>query len=104
VEKATIQDQGKEGLKAFLSFDKLIVPSFIKVIFYLEVTIFLLIGVLLIGSGMASTFGGGFQVFLGLLVLFFGPLFSRVACELTIILFKIHDQLKIGNERQKDSL
>nr|WP_306770752.1 DUF4282 domain-containing protein [Isachenkonia alkalipeptolytica] len=86
-------------MKAFLSFDKLIVPSFIKVIFYLEVTIFLLIG-----SGMASTFGGGFQVFLGLMVLFFGPLFSRVSCELTIILFKIHDQLKIGNERQKDIL
>ena len=99
--KLDIQQQGKEGLKAFLSFDSMIVPSIIKGIFYLGVGLCLLFGVMLIGSGLTSTFGGGAQVFGGLMVILIGPIIIRIQCELIIILFKIHEELKIANRKPR---
>jgi len=36
----------------------------------------------------------------GVSVLIFGPLLIRILCELDIILFKIHDELKAANDRR----
>jgi hypothetical protein len=40
-------------------------------------------------------------VAVGLVMLIFGPLLIRILCELDIILFKIHDELKESNDRQR---
>jgi hypothetical protein len=37
----------------------------------------------------------------GLLIMFIGPLLIRLACEFYILLFKIHDELKLTNDREK---
>jgi hypothetical protein len=37
----------------------------------------------------------------GLATIVFGPLLVRLYCELLIVIFKIHDELKISNDRQQ---
>lgn len=37
----------------------------------------------------------------GLAVMVFGPILVRIACELDIILFSIHDELKAANDRAR---
>ncbi|HEY1189018.1 MAG TPA: DUF4282 domain-containing protein [Gemmata sp.] len=37
----------------------------------------------------------------GLAVMAIGPLLTRLYCELLIIIFKIHDELKLANDRQQ---
>ncbi|GAU75681.1 DUF4282 domain-containing protein [Fusibacter sp. 3D3] len=84
----------KEGLvKTFLSFDKMITPTLIKIIFYIGILLSTLTGLSMILSGMRSHFGGGIQVLLGLLTLVISPIVVRVYCELLIVIFKIHDSL-----------
>lgn len=41
------------------------------------------------------------QFFTGLLMATVGPLLIRLACEFYILLFKIHDELKLTNDREK---
>ncbi len=84
----------KEGIvKTFLSFDKMITPTLIKIIFYIGIIMSTLTGLSMIFSGMRAHFGGGIQVFLGLLTLVISPIVVRVYCELLIVIFKIHDSL-----------
>lgn len=84
----------KEGIvKTFLSFDKMITPTLIKIIFYIGIIMSTLTGIGMILGGMRSHFGGGIQVFLGLLTLVISPIIVRVYCELLIVIFKIHDSL-----------
>ena len=84
----------KEGIvKTFLSFDKMITPTLIKIIFYIGIIMSTLTGLSMILSGIRSPFGGGIQVFLGLLTLVISPVVVRVYCELLIVIFKIHDSL-----------
>ncbi len=77
----------------FISFDKMITPSIIKIIFWLGVAISIISGLIIIIGGIASPYGGGGEVISGLLFIIFGPLMTRVYCELLILLFKIHDNL-----------
>lgn len=77
----------------FLNFNKMITPSIIKIIFYIGVAVTVLAGIGMIGSGLNSTYGGGFEVFSGVLFLLLGPLVIRVYCELLIVIFKMHESL-----------
>lgn len=36
----------------------------------------------------------------GVMILVFGPVLVRLYCELLIIIFKIHDELKVANDRR----
>ena len=84
----------KDGLlKSFLSFDKMITPVIIKVLFYIGVIISILIGISLILNGVNAYFGGGALVFLGLLTIILGPIMVKVYCEILIVIFKIHESL-----------
>ena len=78
----------------FLSFDKMITPTLITVLFYIFLGASALTGISLIITGFSSSFGGGFMVFYGFMVLLIGPIFARVYCELLIVLFKIHSRLR----------
>lgn len=75
------------------SFDKMITPVIIKIIFWIGLVASGILGLLLIFSGLTASFGGGGQVVTGLLALVVGPIFARVYCELLILFFKIHESL-----------
>lgn len=91
--------------KEFISFDKMITPSIIKILFWIGLIMAVVIGLVSIGSGITSVYGGGAQVFMGIIIIILGPLTVRVYCELLIIIFKIHENLveinKNGKEQEK---
>ena len=72
-------------MKKVLFFDSMLTPKIITAVYWL-----LLLGVLI--SGMGSIFNGEFLVGIGLLI--GGAIGVRIWCELLIVLFKIHDNLK----------
>ncbi|WP_439509845.1 DUF4282 domain-containing protein [Marinimicrobium koreense] len=71
--------------KDLFFFDRMLTPSIITVVYWL-----LLLSVLVGGIGMM--FGQSFFAGLGIIV--FGTLGVRIWCELLIVLFKIHQNLK----------
>lgn len=80
-------------LKEISSFDKMITPVIIKIIFWLGIAGSVIAGLSAIISGAGSSYGGGAQVLTGLLILIFGPISTRIYCELLIILFKMYELL-----------
>jgi len=78
----------------FLSFEKMITPAIIKVIFWVGVVMSVLSGIGMIITGLSSFYGSGMNVFTGLLTIIIGPLLARVYCEILMIFFKIHESLK----------
>lgn len=80
-------------LNDFLKFDKMITPVIIKIIFWVGLVFSILIALATIISGLASPYGGGMEVLIGLAMLFLGPLVVRIYCELLIVVFKINDSL-----------
>ncbi|WP_024460110.1 DUF4282 domain-containing protein [Marinimicrobium sp. LS-A18] len=71
--------------KDLFFFDRMLTPSIITVVYWL-----LLLSVLVGGIGMM--FGQSFFAGLGIIV--FGAVGVRIWCELLIVLFKIHQNLK----------
>lgn len=80
-------------LKDFASFDNMLTPTIIKILFWLGVVLSMLFGLVMIFQGLTSSFGGGVTVFIGLLWLVLGPVATRIYCELLIVIFKIHENL-----------
>ena len=84
-------------------FDRLMGKSLIKIVYYLGlagIVIWALIA-LVAGIGASAYDGGGAVagVLIAVSILVFGTLFWRLSCELWIILFKIHDELKAANTK-----
>ena len=70
----------------FLTFDELITPTIISIIYW--------IGIVLIVLGALSSMFAGFGAFIiGLIGAAIGLIFWRVWCEVMIILFRIHGDL-----------
>ena len=95
-------------LKKFMTFDEMITPTIIKVIYWIGL-IFVAIGslVTLFGSLMAGEFGG---IIGAIFLAVFGFLMVRVYCELIILGFKgveylknINDKLDASNNRDSFS-
>lgn len=79
-------------IKNLLFFDEMITPKIINFVYWL-----LLIATVL--SGLGAMFGGygGFSIggiFAGLAMIIGGAIGIRIWCELLIVLFKIHENLK----------
>lgn len=87
----------------FIKFDKMITPSIIKVLFWIGVGVSVITGLIMLIGGIASPYGGGLQVLSGLLTIIFGPLMTRVYCELLILFFKIHENLNDLNQKVSES-
>jgi hypothetical protein len=69
-------------------FDSMLTPKIITFVYWL-----MLLGCVVSGIGtMFSSYGGGFISGVGIIV--FGAIGSRIWCELLIVLFKIHENLK----------
>lgn len=72
-----------------LHFDSMLTPKIITLVYWL-----LLGGVLLSGLGTMFTQGGFSGLISGILVILFGAIAARIWCELLIVLFKIHENIK----------
>ena len=93
----------------FLTFRLLITPWLIELVFWMGVIACIVGGSMIIGTSFdrpnptasktdhfsATTFA------LGLAMMLLGPLMLRLFCELFIIIFKIHDELKEANDRHR---
>ncbi len=67
----------------FLRFRKFVTPVVIEGIFWLLVLLSLVMGIVVIVQGNAW----------GLAMIFLGPVFARIACELAMVQFGIYDVL-----------
>jgi hypothetical protein len=80
-------------LRELLTFKKMITPVIIQTLFWIGTGIAVVAGLIGIGSGLSSSYGGGSQVLAGLLILVLGPIFARIYCELLILLFRMYETL-----------
>jgi hypothetical protein len=95
----------------FLRFKKMVTPIIIQILFWIGVVTSVIVGIVLIVGGVSGrAYGGGTQVFLGILWLLLGPVIARIWCEVLIVLFSINDTLteiknllKKGNTETKVS-
>ena len=71
----------------------MITPTIIKFLFWLGLGISVIVGLILIVTGVTTRYGGGGQALLGVLVLVMGPLAVRLQCEFIMVIFKIHETL-----------
>lgn len=97
-------------LKSFLSFERMITPVIIKVLFWITLLASIIGGVIVffggiisgISNGEIGTILGG--LFGGPLVIVLGILISRIYFELLILVFRINETLtdikKIMKEKQ----
>jgi uncharacterized membrane protein len=76
-----------------LTFKKMITPVIIQTLFWVGTGIAVIAGLIGVGSGLSSSYGGGSQVLAGLLILVLGPVFVRIYCELLILLFRMYETL-----------
>lgn len=95
-----------EMIKQLVSFDKMITPTIIQVLFWIGVGLSALFGIITIFTGLAQMFSGygeGFIGFItmivGLITIGVGVLASRIYCELLIVVFKMHQSLVSINEK-----
>jgi uncharacterized membrane protein HdeD (DUF308 family) len=89
----TTQSPAIVFLKDFLTFRFMIAPILIQVMFW-SVTALLVVGgvVKIIQSFGKHGTGDDFRD--GFLAIVFGPILLRLWCEVLMLLFKIHDELK----------
>jgi len=81
------------GIKDFLSFDRLLTPSIIKLVYFIGVVVIILSGVIA-AFGSLSSYGGGFFGFLlSIIGAIFGLVAWRVTIEATIVFFGIFERL-----------
>lgn len=80
-------------MNQLLSFDKMITPVIIKILFWVGVVVSIFTGFILIATAFTYNGSGLLQVISGLFVAAIGVLMSRVYCELLIIFFKMNESL-----------
>ena len=80
-------------MQDFLNFNKMLTPTIIKVIFLVGSVLSVIGGLFVMVAGAQQPYGGGAAVFMGFLMILFGPFVTRVYCELLIVQFKMHEAL-----------
>ncbi len=82
-------------MKDIFCFNTMLTPKIIVVVYWL-----LLFSVLVSGFGTMFAVSGFGGILSGLFVMMIGALGVRIWCELLIVLFKIHDNLKKLADRE----
>jgi hypothetical protein len=84
-------------LRDLFQWERFITPSIIKIFYWLAIGLSLLLGVSGILSGLAMMFlnplGGLVAVIGSLIGIFIGVIFSRIAAEYILIMFRINEHL-----------
>lgn len=92
-------------MNQFFSFDKMITPTIIKILFWIGLGISITVGFTFILSGATARYGGGSgRILIGLLTLVVGPLVVRLQCEFIIVMFKIHETLVLIQTKEKEKI
>lgn len=79
-------------MKNLFSFDAMLTPKIITFVYW-----FLLLVAVLTGIGAMSAGYGGFTIgkfLIGLVIIVGGCVGARIGCELSIVLFKINENIK----------
>jgi len=79
-------------MQDLLSFNRMITPVFIHVIYWIGI-----VAVMLAGFGVVA---GGGGILKGLLAMVVGVIVVRVGCEVLIVLFRINDNLAAIRENK----
>ena len=77
----------------FFKFEKMVTPIIIQIIFWLGFLGSIVAGFFMIGFGIISSSGSFFNVLIGILSLFLGPIIIRIYCEMLIVVFKMQQSL-----------
>ena len=80
----------------------MITPMVIKVLYFINVVIILLVGLGVFFTGMASRYGSGLQVMSGLLIMIVGPFVVRISYELIMVIFKINENLQRVSSKSEE--
>jgi len=94
MESGLNQGHMKEKASTFLKFDKMITPGIIRAIYYIGLGLGVFFGLMMVLRGL-NPYGSGAEVLIGLIFMVVAPLFVRVWCELTIVIFKINEALQV---------
>ncbi|MCK5654407.1 MAG: DUF4282 domain-containing protein [Dehalococcoidia bacterium] len=91
-----------------LAFRRMITPIIIKIVFWIGVIGWLVLGIWAIVDGVRDESDAG-GVIGGVLILIFGPIIWRVFCEILILTFRIIETLAdvrniIKEKRREDKL
>lgn len=78
-------------MKDLLFFDSMLTPKIITLIYWLLLVVAVISGVAEIFSGYGFSFG---RLLWGLAIIAGGALAARIWCELLIVLFKIHENIR----------
>ncbi len=84
-------------MRDYLLFRKFVTPIVIELLFWLGAGLCVVEGIAMIAFS-AGRGGNGLGIFTGILTLLVGPVFVRVACELIMAIFGIHEALKGGDK------
>lgn len=84
-------------MKDLFFFDSMLTPKIITFVYWLMLLAAVASGV----TSMFTPYSGGFII--GLVILIAGVIAARIWCELLIVLFKIHDNLKKIADRNETS-
>ncbi|MFD1414891.1 DUF4282 domain-containing protein [Oceanobacillus jeddahense] len=79
-------------MNKFFSFEEMITPVIIKVLFWIGLVAAVIFGLITIFTGIIEQ--EFLLMFSGLITIVIGSLLVRVYCELLIIMFKIYETLK----------
>jgi len=79
-------------MEDFLKFRKMITPVIIQILFWVGVGVSVIVALGMMVVGVTSN-GQGFMVLAGLVMLFLGPVFVRIYCELLILFFRMNETL-----------
>jgi len=80
-------------LRDLLGSEKMLTPRLVRIVYFIALTIIVLVGGFQLIMGLVSDFGGGFMLLTGLATLVVGPLLVRVACEQILVIFGIFERL-----------
>lgn len=100
------RDRTDNPVGDFLTFRAMVTPVIIAVLFWIGATFSFAIGILgvVTGVNMKGRESEDFRLYViaaGALYAIVGPILVRVTCELLIVIFKIHDELKESNDRAR---
>lgn len=88
------------SIQDWISFNKMITPIIIKILFWLGVVISVIFGLIMIITSFKSLMGAQ-QFIMGLLVMVLGPISVRIYCEILFVIFGIFDELKAINAKTR---
>jgi hypothetical protein len=77
----------REALNKYLTLDQLITPTIIMVIYWIGI-------VLIILGALGSMFAGLGAFFFGIIGAIIGLILWRVWCEIMLVLFRVHEDLR----------